>query len=137
MKIGLGLYRESLTPDNFRFAPSPTTNSLGDLPWWEVFKDGTLQDLVRSALTNNYDLKQASLVIFAALAVLTIPVYLSGNAAADALKKQPGWPTALVDSHEGAAVLARACSGDYLDALEARQLPANLVGHAVGEVRVG
>jgi hypothetical protein len=57
-------------------------------------------------MTRNYDLKQASLVIFAALAVLTIPVYLSGNAAADALKKQPGWPTALVDSHEGAAVLA-------------------------------
>jgi hypothetical protein len=56
--------------------------------------------------TRNYDLKQASLVIFAVLAVLTIPVYLSGNAAADALKKQPDWPTALVDSHEGAAVLA-------------------------------
>jgi hypothetical protein len=56
--------------------------------------------------TRNYDLKQASLVIFAVLAVLTIPVYLSGNAAADALKKQHGWPTKLVDSHEGAAVLA-------------------------------
>jgi multidrug efflux system outer membrane protein len=32
---------------------------LGDLPWWEVFKDATLQELIRAALTNNYDLKQA------------------------------------------------------------------------------
>jgi hypothetical protein len=57
-------------------------------------------------MTRNYDLKQASLVLFAVLAVLSIPVYLSGNAAADALKKQPGWPTTLVNSHEGAAMLA-------------------------------
>ncbi|MGO8836911.1 MAG: efflux transporter outer membrane subunit [Limisphaerales bacterium] len=47
------------TPENFRFAESQGTNSLGDLPWWEVFKDPMLQQLVRTALTNNYDLKQA------------------------------------------------------------------------------
>jgi multidrug efflux system outer membrane protein len=47
------------TPPGFRFAPTQNTNSLGDLPWWEVFKDPYLQDLVRAALTNNYDLKQA------------------------------------------------------------------------------
>jgi len=47
------------TPENFRFAASQTTNSLADLPWWEVFKDPMLQDLVRTALTDNYDLKQA------------------------------------------------------------------------------
>jgi multidrug efflux system outer membrane protein len=47
------------SPENFRFARSQDTNSLADLPWWEVFKDPTLQDLVRTALTNNYDLKQA------------------------------------------------------------------------------
>ncbi|MFZ0827783.1 MAG: efflux transporter outer membrane subunit [Verrucomicrobiia bacterium] len=47
------------SPENFRFAESQGTNSLADLPWWEVFKDPTLQDLVRTALTNNYDLKQA------------------------------------------------------------------------------
>jgi outer membrane protein, multidrug efflux system len=46
-------------PDNFRFAESRTTNSLADLPWWDVFKDPMLQDLIRTALTNNYDLKQA------------------------------------------------------------------------------
>jgi outer membrane protein, multidrug efflux system len=46
-------------PDNYRFAPSQTTNSFGDLPWWEVFQDPLLQDLIHTALTNNYDLKQA------------------------------------------------------------------------------
>ena len=46
-------------PGNYRFATSLTTNSLAELPWWEVFKDPTLQDLIRTATTNNYDLKQA------------------------------------------------------------------------------
>ena len=31
----------------------------GDLPWWQVFKDPILQGLIGTALTNNYDLKQA------------------------------------------------------------------------------
>ncbi|MFI5106005.1 MAG: TolC family protein [Terriglobales bacterium] len=35
------------------------TNSLADLPWWGVFKDPVLQDLVQVALTNNYDLRIA------------------------------------------------------------------------------
>ena len=26
------------TPEEFRFAESQTTNSFGDLPWWQVFK---------------------------------------------------------------------------------------------------
>src|SRR5882672_8588129 len=47
------------TPATFRFNPNQATNSFGDLPWWEVFKDPTLQELIRTALTNNYDLKQA------------------------------------------------------------------------------
>src|SRR5258706_475450 len=58
--VGPNYKRPSVTaPDNFRSATSAATNSLGDLPWWEVFKDSTLQELIRTALTNNYDLKQA------------------------------------------------------------------------------
>ncbi len=34
-----------------------STNSFADLPWWGVFKDPVLQDLIRAALTNNYDLR--------------------------------------------------------------------------------
>jgi multidrug efflux system outer membrane protein len=46
------------TPPNFRGATNQvSTNSVADLPWWGVFKDPNLQQLVRSALTNNYDLQ--------------------------------------------------------------------------------
>ena len=47
------------TPTNYRFAATVATNSLADLPWWQIFKDPILQDLIHTALTNNYDLKQA------------------------------------------------------------------------------
>jgi outer membrane protein, multidrug efflux system len=46
-------------PENFRFTGSQSTNSLGDLPWWQLFKDPILLNLIGAALTNNYDLKQA------------------------------------------------------------------------------
>jgi multidrug efflux system outer membrane protein len=47
------------TPQDFRFGTSRATNSIGDLPWWQVFKDPTLQNLISIAITNNYDIKQA------------------------------------------------------------------------------
>src|SRR5271170_5544496 len=46
-------------PEDFRFADNRTANSFGDLPWWQVFEDPVLQGLIGTALTNNYDLKQA------------------------------------------------------------------------------
>ena len=50
------------SPAAFRGAPvSDSTNSLADLPWWGVFKDPTLQTLIETALTNNYDLRIAVL----------------------------------------------------------------------------
>jgi outer membrane protein, multidrug efflux system len=33
--------------------------SLADLPWWQVFQDPVLQDLIQSALRQNYDLRSA------------------------------------------------------------------------------
>ena len=33
--------------------------SVADLPWWEVFKDPRLRELVQTALANNYDLRIA------------------------------------------------------------------------------
>jgi multidrug efflux system outer membrane protein len=48
------------TPVTFRGATEEnvaSTNSFADLPWWGVFKDPALQDLVRAALTNNFDLR--------------------------------------------------------------------------------
>jgi multidrug efflux system outer membrane protein len=46
-------------PENFRFAGSAATNSLGDMQWQDVFQDPVLQNLITTALTNNYNLKQA------------------------------------------------------------------------------
>ena len=39
--------------------PTPQATSLADLKWWEVFRDEKLQDLIRAALTANYDLREA------------------------------------------------------------------------------
>jgi multidrug efflux system outer membrane protein len=44
----------------FRGENAGNTNSLGELPWWEVFHDEQLHVLVRTALTNNYDVRIAA-----------------------------------------------------------------------------
>jgi multidrug efflux system outer membrane protein len=46
-------------PGTFRGENEISTNSFADLPWWEVFHDDTLQNLIRTSLTNNYDLRIA------------------------------------------------------------------------------
>jgi outer membrane protein, multidrug efflux system len=46
-------------PETFRGETDISTNSFANLPWWKVFHDDTLQGLVRTALTNNYDLRIA------------------------------------------------------------------------------
>jgi multidrug efflux system outer membrane protein len=48
-----------------------STNSLADLPWWGVFQDPVLQDLIRVALTNNYDLRITLTRVDQALAIQT------------------------------------------------------------------
>jgi multidrug efflux system outer membrane protein len=59
------------TPDAFRgadaVAPTDQT-SIGDLKWFEVFKDEELQKLVRTAMVQNYDLRLAVARIDAARA---------------------------------------------------------------------
>jgi len=48
------------TPDNFRNAPtSADPASFADLPWWQVFRDDRLQNLIQLALANNHDLRIA------------------------------------------------------------------------------
>jgi multidrug efflux system outer membrane protein len=48
------------------------TASYADLPWWQVFKDPKLQELIRVALQQNYDLQLAAERIVAARAELLI-----------------------------------------------------------------
>jgi multidrug efflux system outer membrane protein len=50
---------DARSPAAFRQAESSRTNSLADLPWWQLFQDPTLQALIQTALTNNYDLRVA------------------------------------------------------------------------------
>jgi len=59
-----------------------------------------------SFLGKNDDLKRSSLIIFAAIALLTLPAFFSGIGAQRAVRKDPLVSTAVIDRHEGAAMLA-------------------------------
>src|SRR5580700_7549076 len=48
------------------------TASYADPPWWQVFQDSKLQELIRTALKQNYDLQIATERINAARAQLAI-----------------------------------------------------------------
>src|SRR5271154_2219636 len=48
------------------------TASYADLPWWQVFQDPQLQELIRTALKQNYDLQIATERINAARAQVAI-----------------------------------------------------------------
>jgi multidrug efflux system outer membrane protein len=65
------------TPNAFRdFAPDSQQQaqlaSYADLPWWQVFQDPKLQELIRTALKQNYDLQLATERINAARAQVAI-----------------------------------------------------------------
>ena len=48
-------------PDTYYTDTNPhQSNSIADLAWWELFKDPVLQDLIKEALKNNYDVKLAA-----------------------------------------------------------------------------
>jgi multidrug efflux system outer membrane protein len=47
-------------PPTFRGQVSTEAESLADAPWWDVFGDPILKDLIREALQNNYDVAIAA-----------------------------------------------------------------------------
>jgi outer membrane protein, multidrug efflux system len=59
--VGPDYKRPTTTPpETFRGQTDPAeAASLADLPWWEVFRDPRLQELLQTALANNYDLRVA------------------------------------------------------------------------------
>jgi len=61
---------------------------------------------IASFVGKNDDLKRSALIVFAAIALLTLPAFFSGIGAQRAIRKDPGVSTALIDRHEGAAMLA-------------------------------
>jgi multidrug efflux system outer membrane protein len=61
------------TPPAFRGQEGPAAApSVADLVWWRVFEDETLQQLIRTALRENYDLRVAAARILESRAQLTI-----------------------------------------------------------------
>jgi multidrug efflux system outer membrane protein len=63
-----GTYRGT-TPQE---AQQPAAESLGDQKWWELFQDSQLQDLIRTALRQNYDVRIAATRILEARAQVGI-----------------------------------------------------------------
>jgi uncharacterized membrane protein len=55
------------------------------------------------------DLKRASLVIFIALALVSIPTYMSGNGAAEKIQKLPNISKAVLAAHNDAALVSLLC----------------------------
>jgi len=61
-------YRGGVPPE----AQQPAAESLGDQKWWEVFQDKQLQDLIHTALQQNYDVRIAATRILEARAQVGI-----------------------------------------------------------------
>lgn len=59
-----------------------------------------------SLVVKSNDLRRAGLVVFAGIALVSLPVYLSGDAAHFAIKDQPGLSESRTTAHRDAAMLA-------------------------------
>src|SRR5580693_10274145 len=74
--VGPNYTRPSMAiPQAFRAPdplPPPQAASFANLKWFEIFKDEKLQDLIRTGLTQNYDLRDAVAHVEAARASLGI-----------------------------------------------------------------
>jgi multidrug efflux system outer membrane protein len=50
---------ELASPQQFRFVEGTQAESLADVPWFNVFQDPALQELIKAAIANNLDLRAA------------------------------------------------------------------------------
>ena len=58
--VGPNYHRPDLhVPGAFADATNNAAPSFAELPWWRLFRDPALQELITEALTNNYDLRIA------------------------------------------------------------------------------
>jgi len=74
---------------------------------WPILGTFIALGLFVCALLSAQDsLKQASLVLFALIALMAIPAYMSGNAAQEFLKETPEVSLERIQTHQGAALLA-------------------------------
>jgi len=99
------------TPDAFRGASAaipPDKQSIAELKWFEVFQDEQLQELIRTALQQNYDLRDAVARVDASGPMLAV----SSNHARDNLPS-PEEPAASVPSARSSSIFSplRSTSG--------------------------
>jgi len=122
-------------PPGYRNAPQQEeTLSLGDVKWFEVFRNDALQALIREALQNNYDVRIAAQRVLAAREQITIaraPLFPVGSGEGS-ISRQNGSPVNNNSSFGGGAVswqldlwgrirrAAEAARGDYLAQEEVR-----------------
>src|SRR5262245_26070539 len=67
-----GTYRGATATPPPSGVPSAPQVSIGDAKWWQVFQDTTLQELIRTALQQNYDVRIAAERVLQARAQLGI-----------------------------------------------------------------
>jgi multidrug efflux system outer membrane protein len=76
--VGPNYKRPAVTlPDQYRgvapdLSTQPSNQSFGEMKWFNVFQDQTLESLIREALTNNYDLRIAASRVMQAKAIVGI-----------------------------------------------------------------
>jgi len=61
---------------------------------------------IGAIVSRSDDLKKGALTVLVAVAIMTFPVYVSGNAAEEAIRGMPDVSKAIMDTHEGAALLS-------------------------------
>jgi multidrug efflux system outer membrane protein len=102
--VGPNYHRPAVqTPNAYRdLRESPEAQaqaaSFADLPWWQVFQDSVLQDLIRRCLKQNYDLQTATERITQARAQLMVTrsnqyPQLNANGTATDERTDQGFPT--------------------------------------------
>jgi multidrug efflux system outer membrane protein len=102
------------TPDDFRGRIAPAdAASFADLPWWQVFGDPTLHDLVGRALAGNYDLQaavatieQARAQVGVAAADLYPQLGYQGSAERQKIFFTPTFPSSTFNLFQGAVNVA-------------------------------
>jgi len=61
---------------------------------------------IGAIVSRSEDLKKGALTVLVAVAILTFPTYVSGNAADEAIRNMPDVSKTLIATHEGAALLS-------------------------------
>ena len=76
-------------------------------------------------------IRQASLALMVGIAFLTIPTYVTGNAAWEAIESMDDMRASIAETHEGAAFLALVCDPDHRGAGVSRPVVAAAHRHAL------